>query len=989
MNILASLNPEQQKAVTHENGPLLIVAGAGTGKTTVVTKRIAWLILEKKINPEEILALTFTDKASGEMEERIDKMLPYGYVDLWISTFHSFAERILRQHGLDIGLPADFKLLNQTEQWMLVRKNLDKFDLNYYRPLGNPTKFIHALIKHFSRCKDEDILPKDYLEFIDSKRLNKDLRKEDGILKGEIARLDEIANSYHIYQKLLLDNSALDFGDLILYCLKLFKERPQILEKYHQQFQYILVDEFQDTNWSQYELVKLLAEPKNNLTVVGDDDQSIFAFRGASMSNILHFTEDYPRTQKVFITKNYRSAQEILDLSYDFIKLNNPNRLEVKLSEAKNNLSKKLVAQKDIKGQIEHLHFTTGQDEAEGVAKKIIELKNENQNLTWNDFAILVRANSTADSFLRVLENRELPHQFLASKGLFVKPIILDIVAYLKLLDNYHESSAVFRILSAPIFDLASKDLADLSFLAGRKTWSLFEAVKNSPGFIKFSEEIVESLNKFLGLVEKHSALTREKTVSKVVLAFLEDSGYLKILTREDSLKSRAELSCLNQFFKEMKSFEEANADKSVKAFLDQLDYILESGDAGSLIPNFEEGPEAIKILTVHSSKGLEFEYVFMVNLVDKKFPTIERKDPIELPDELVKEIVPEGDTHLEEERRLFYVGMTRAKKGLFFSSADNYGGKTKKKISRFLMAIESGEQKDKMKKIKLDPEKIDKTLNTNSVQYVEEEMHAQIPNRFSFTQLKAFETCPLQYKFSHILRIPRRGKGVFSFGRTMHNTLHRFFVLAKERSGVDQIDLFNQQNNLVEKSIKELVSLDELLKIYFNLWIDEWYNDKPEKEKYWKKGKESLKDFYEQVKEMKQLPKYLEKGFNLRIGQYTVRGVMDRVDILEKDGEQGIEIIDYKTGQAKEKLNPGDKEQLLIYQIAAQEVFQEKPVQLTFYYLDDNKKLSFLGKEKELEKIKIKIQETIGKIKSSDFSATPGMMCRYCDFKGVCEFRK
>ncbi|PKL72740.1 hypothetical protein CVV26_00575 [Candidatus Kuenenbacteria bacterium HGW-Kuenenbacteria-1] len=327
-NLLENLNEEQKKAVTYKNGPLLIIAGAGTGKTTVITSRIAWLILSNQAKPEEILALTFTDKAAEEMEERVDILLPYGYVDLWISTFHSFAERILKQHAIDIGLSDNFKLLTQTEQNFLIRRNFDRFNLDYYRPLGNPTKFIQAMIKHFSRAKDEEIWPEDYLKY--AEKLKKNLNKEK-IKDQEIARINEIANAYHIYQQLLLENSALDFGDLINYTLKLFKKRPQILEKYQKQFKYILVDEFQDTNWAQYELIKLLSAQKNNITVSFDDDQSIYKFRGASISNVMQFKKDYPKAKQIALIKNYRSKQNILDLAYDFIQLNNPNRLEWQL----------------------------------------------------------------------------------------------------------------------------------------------------------------------------------------------------------------------------------------------------------------------------------------------------------------------------------------------------------------------------------------------------------------------------------------------------------------------------------------------------------------------------------------------------------------------------------------------------------------------------------------------------------------------------------
>lgn len=330
-SILNDLNPEQKQAVTYGDGPFLIIAGAGTGKTTVITRRIAYLILSEKAKPEEILALTFTDKAAGEMEERVDKLLPYGYVDLWISTFHSFCERILRQHALDIGLALNFKLLNQAQQTLLIRQNFDRFDLDYYKPLGNPFKFIQNLVKHFSRAKDELVTPEEYLQHAEKIKVNQDSTMSGEALDQETARLKEIAEAYHTYQQILLDNSALDFGDLINYTIKLLQTRPNILEKYRQQFKYILVDEFQDTNWAQYELLKLLAIPKNNLTVVADDDQSIYKFRGASYNNVIQFKKDFPSSQAVTLLRNYRSMQNILDLAHQFIQLNNPNRLEAQV----------------------------------------------------------------------------------------------------------------------------------------------------------------------------------------------------------------------------------------------------------------------------------------------------------------------------------------------------------------------------------------------------------------------------------------------------------------------------------------------------------------------------------------------------------------------------------------------------------------------------------------------------------------------------------
>jgi DNA helicase-2/ATP-dependent DNA helicase PcrA len=423
--LLKTLNTAQKAAVTHNDGPLLIVAGAGTGKSTVLTNRLAYLISECDVKPECILLVTFTEKGAGELEERADKILPYGYVNLWIHTFHGFGERLLRDHALDIGLSPAFKVLSQTEQWILVKKNLDLFDLDYYRPLGDPTKFIHEMISHFSRLKDENISPAAYLEFVDSLKADTDSitsssskavkkaslanEKPDKAKKSkkagsteaddlDISRLEELAKAYHTYNKLLLDQGLLDFGDLIVYTLKLFRERPNILAHYRDQFSHIMVDEFQDTNTAQYDLIKLLAAPKNNLVAVGDDDQSIYRFRGASLSNILQFKDDFPAAKEIVLTDNYRSGQVILDAAHTFIKHNDPDRLEAKLG-----LDKRLKAADPNPGTIRYLEFATEFSEVQAVADMVQALHDSKHAESWADMAILVRANSAADNFTREL----------------------------------------------------------------------------------------------------------------------------------------------------------------------------------------------------------------------------------------------------------------------------------------------------------------------------------------------------------------------------------------------------------------------------------------------------------------------------------------------------------------------------------------------------------------------------------------------------------
>lgn len=987
--LLDDLNDEQRRAVTHGGGPLLIVAGAGTGKTTVITRRIAWLIREGLCKPEEILALTFTDKAAGEMEERVDRLLPYGYVSLWISTFHSFCERILKKHALEIGLPNDFTLLDTTASWLLVRKNLDRFNLATYRPLGNPTKFIHALLTHISRCKDEGIAPQLYLDHARDVQLNADALP--GAL-DEHKKITELAHAYQTYQQLLLENDAFDFGDLILSALRLFEERPALLEHYRKAFPYVLVDEFQDTNIAQYRLIKLISAPRNNMTIVADDDQAIFRWRGASFHNILSFKNDYPESTEIVLTNNYRSPQSILDAAYAFIQQNNPNRLEHRLREQGKELSKNLKSADPQSGIIEHIHCATHDDEVSAVIDKIIELKKSYAEAHqseggWGDFAILVRSNDTADPFLEELETRGIPYHFLGAKGLYRKPIVLDIVSFLRVLASPHESASLYRVLVMELWNVSHSSLVEFTHYAHKKGKTLWAALLQIETISEISDADRNAFLSIRGLIEKLASESRQSKATEIFLKAVKETGLLARVSGDADQEDRENLALLNAFFSKVKAFQASDKHARLADFLTFLAYEQESGDEGSLTAAVERDPDAVNILTIHSAKGLEFLYVFLVSVVDRRFPTPERGDAIPLSAGLKADEAVSERAHLEEERRLMYVALTRARRGFFCSSALQYGGSRARKPSQFLfeLGLFSSDARS--------------TVNGKAALAVEEpipynpkQKTYNLPSSFSFSQLAAFRTCPLQYKFSFLLKIPTFGKPSFSFGKSIHKTLEMFVKVLIERSKKKQGALFGNEDTGYTTDSPVPVTREEFLKLYSDAWIDDWYPSKNIHDEYFEKGKEMLGSFYDDVVAHPISPKTVEQAFTLKAGSagdvMTVRGCIDRIDSLP-DGT--VEIIDYKTGKSKagEKIGFADKEQLLLYQIAAEEVLGEKVSKLTYYYLEDGERVSFQGTDKDTAKVKESMQETIGGIKKSSFEAKPGWHCRYCDFRDICEYRQ
>lgn len=957
------LNKEQKEAVFYGSGPLLIIAGAGTGKTTVITERIKHLIEKKLALPNEILALTFTEKAAREMEERVDVALPYGYTQMWISTFHSFCDRVLRREALHIGYDPKYKLMTEAETIQLIRKNLFKFDLNYFRPLGNPTKFISGMLQHFSRLQDENITPSGYLDW--AKKNKRRIKKSDKEESVEIDKWLELANAYKTYEELKIREGVMDFGDVIVKTLKLFRERPNILKEYQKQFKYFLVDEFQDTNYAQNELAVLLSKKTKNITVCGDDDQSVYRFRGAAVSNIIQFRRNFPKAKIVVLTKNYRSTQEILDKSYTLIQHNNPDRLE-----AIEKIDKKLKSFRNIKGRnVGFIHVDRVENEADAVAKKIKEIKTK-EKYKWGDFGILVRANNHAEPITRALARNGIPYQFLGPGRLFKQPEVVDLISYLKVLYNFEDSVSLYRIFSIEHFDIPPKDLAKIGNYARRFNLTLFEASEKVDE-ITVSLDTKEKVKKIVGLIEKHLKLVRRETAGQILYYFLEETGLLQKLLSFSTAEAEKKAQNISKFFDKLKTYEVDHEDATIPAVVDWIDLSMEVGESPLAADTDWMDVNAVNILTVHSAKGLEFPVVFLVNLTAGRFPTVERREQIPIPDELIREILPKGDYHMEEERRLFYVGLTRAKDILYLTVADYYGeGKREKKISPFIFEALGDESLASEKEAKGEQLSfLDYSLHPEEQKAKKEKIHIDY---LSYSQIETFRTCPLHYKLRYILKVPTPPSASLSFGTSIHEVLKDFYISIRNGEKPTEKLIFN----LLERN-----------------WVKEGYGSKEYEKKMFKQGKEYLSLFLEKYLDPKVIPALLEQPFTIPLSDglgrpLKIGGKIDRVD----ETSHGIEIIDYKTGANVPTQKQVDHDlQLTFYALAATTIkeapFNRKPeeVRLTLYYFSTQQKISTVRTKKDLEKAKEEIFKIRNEMEKSDFSCSGGILCKNCEYKLLC----
>ena len=635
MSIYDTLNPMQKEAVLHTEGPLLILAGAGSGKTRGLTHRIAYLIDEKEVNPWNILAITFTNKAAGEMRERVDALVGFGAESIWVSTFHSTCVRILRRYIENLGYTTSFSIYDSDDQKTLMKqvfKTLD-IDTKQYKE--------RSVLSIISSAKDKLISPEEFL-------LN----------AGQDFRQKKVGEIYKEYQNQLKKNNALDFDDLIVKTVELFQNNHLVLEHYQERFRYIMVDEYQDTNTAQFKLISLLASKYGNLCVVGDDDQSIYRFRGADIENILSFEQTFPGAKVIKLEQNYRSTQNILDAANGVIR-HNQGRKEKSLWTANGTGDKILFKQ-----------FEAARDEADYIARQI-----RDSSCPCQDQAVLYRTNAQS----RLLEERcifyNVPYRLVGGVNFYQRKEIKDILAYLKTIANGVDDLSVLRIINVPKRGIGAASMGKVTVFASEHGMSLYGALGNArmvPGLGK----AVEKIGRFTAQIEgfRSMAQSEEYSIKELIEAILEETGYEEELQSEGEIEAETRMENIEELISKAAAYEEDAQYPSLDEFLEQVALVAD-------IDNVDSSEDRVTLMTLHSAKGLEFPKVYLAGMEDGLFPGM-------------MAISSDDRTDMEEERRLCYVGITRAKKELVITAARKrmiHGETRYCKVSRFVEEIPAG----------------------------------------------------------------------------------------------------------------------------------------------------------------------------------------------------------------------------------------------------------------------------------------------------------
>ncbi len=995
MSSAFKLTPEQSKAVEHGEGPLLIIAGPGSGKTRVITQRIVHVLSAgggarqeaglfsslqadasgsnpgsgTPTQPENILALTFTEKAAKEMRNRVREAMP-GIEELpQISTFHAFCYEVLRKRHFER------TLLDKIDVWIFLRQRMESLGLNFYQKLAEPGAFLHSLNDFFSRCQDELIEPEDFEAYVKSlerehQEMVSALDPEERILLGqELEKKQELAHVFRNSRKLIEEAGSSSLGSLIPETVRLFDQHPEVLESYRQQFRYVLVDEFQDTNYAQVELLKRLVKPPHNITAVGDDDQAIYRFRGASHGAFKMFDDAYPGHETVFLDTNYRSSERILRVAEVLIGRN--DRYEAK---------PKLRAHREEGPPVYLLQSTDYVSEAAWIADEVKRLIK--QKTPPGDIAILYRAHNYRNPLVEQFRSKKIP---FAIRGLSIlsTPILRDLMAYLNVIRSYRENVSLTRVLLAPRWRFPEGLALEARKQALRDRRSIYEVLtewEKSSDANRLSETGWHELKSLLDEMHKLAVYT---PVSKLLEKLL---GRLELNFKPHDPDG----TYVDAFRKFLEKWEGKSETWELEAFWKYFQYFREAG--GQIeAPEPENSARCVQMMSVHAAKGLEFPVVFILSVAPRRFPHSEMKPVIEFPESMRKGPPPPANIHEQEERRLLYVGLTRAEDRLYVSSVTKSG----KKPSVFISDLTSDAVVDArdIERVQISETAAEATAPTAektaprapSISPQPQEglfesgtsemaIHPPLAEwaghtsaispteklQLSASALETYETCPQKFLFGHYLKIPTGPQPALTFGNVMHQCVRQYFELRR----------------------KGPVQFEELQAYFEKVWRSAGFEDDYQEQSYKKAGLEQLREFAGRHQDTKTFPIAAEEKFTYDMGDILLEGRIDQINPLP---DHSVELIDYKTGRPPSQKDADKSLQLSVYALAARDQLKLKPTKLTFYSLTSNERVSTVRTPKSLELVANEIRGVAELIRKHQFEPKPGFACKFCDFELIC----
>ena len=987
----ATLNPEQQRAVEHGEGPLIVIAGAGTGKTRVIVERIRRLLETRSdLNAGEILALTYTRKAAGEMAWRVRKSLGERAKGLVATTFHAFCKEVL-----EAATPG-LRQIDEVEHWILLRRNLARLGLVHYRRRYDPGQFLNDFTKFFSRCQDELVTAEEYRRHVERQAALLSTGADEDARKA-VEEQFELARAYTESERLLREKNLLTFGGSLVETVRLVERDPAKRDELRARFRFVLVDEFQDTNVAQIRLLGLLAGDARNLFVVGDDDQAIYRFRGASFGSFRMFEREFVPASggapssggsRMLLTRNYRSTKRILRLADAVIRNN---------GDANRMFPDKQLTTHNAEGDaIRIAGLPSEAAEAEWIAAQI-EMEHT-RGRPWSAFAVLYRAHGHREEVVAALERRGIPF-VIRRLSVFTNPVVRDLVAGLRWVGRPGDNVAFARVLAIPRWDLSPEDLVRLAQRAvkhpRKSLWGALGAEETEDSAAPSAGAQPGVATPLSALAALHTRLSQMARREPVPAVFDELVATFAMLP----LTADADRRAFAAFRKFIEDWQAAHPAEKLRDFLEYFRYFQQAGGNVTLDEEHRgeestdtaaEAGDAVQLMTAHGAKGLEFDHVFVIRLCRGKFPVPNRRPIFEFPDALMKDELPRGDHHILEERRLFYVALTRARKRLtlttiarertkpspFLEDIEQEMGRLGKDVERLAPKVDLSKQTGAASGPGTKPAKSPGDLFPGAAPGEYETSRIgrwaaayrpplAVPLELSPESIETYRGCPLKFLFGHRWHVREQPGAPVTFGSVMHTTIQH--AVAEMRQG-------------------RTPGIDRLLALFDEEWRKRrgaGFEDDYQESTYREEGREQLRKFHARLAAAPPTVREQEKMFSLPLANDIV--LTGRIDQINSLGGGAVEIVDYKTGTPHDEKYVKKNSQLTYYALAARDALDLGLPAVSFHYLENDTVVSSRREPKDLAEAETIAQEVAAGIRAGQFPARPGWNCRFCDYQLIC----